>query len=120
MRILNALTLLAPLVLIGIAPASAQQPPSPAATGQTAMRASAQQTPDQTKYLQKAKDEMQEWSDKLKGMGTKAVAKEKQMSGAARNELDRAWSKTQAASGRLQTASAKGWEKAKASYESAS
>jgi hypothetical protein len=71
-------------------------------------------------YMQKAKTEMLEWQQKLKDFGETADARGQEAATATKNGLQLAWSKTQAESRKLETASAEGWESAKSSYEKAS
>jgi hypothetical protein len=63
---------------------------------------------------------MQEWQRKLHDVSENAAAKGNAAGDAAENDLNEAWTRTEAASRQLQTASAEGWESAKTSYEQAS
>ena len=63
---------------------------------------------------------MQEWQRKLHDFSEKAAAKGKEAGNAAENDLNKAWTKADAASRKLQTVGAEGWESAKTSFEKAS
>jgi hypothetical protein len=63
---------------------------------------------------------MQEWQRKLQDFSDKAEVKGIAAGDAAKNDLNKAWSKAEAASRRLQAAGAEGWENAKTSFEQAS
>jgi len=77
-------------------------------------------TPDRDSYAQKARAEVKEWQRKLHDFGEEAKAKGQEASATAAKELDKAWTKAEAAARDLQAASADGWDGAKATYESAS
>jgi hypothetical protein len=64
--------------------------------------------------------EMQEWERKLRDYSEKAEAKGREAGNAAENDLNKAWNKAEAASHKLETVGAEGWEHAKASFEQAS
>jgi hypothetical protein len=121
MRILIASVVIGPLMLIGALPAAAG--PSalpPDSGGSVRMAAAGDATADKDSYTQKAQDQMQEWQRKLHDFSVKAEAKGKEASAAAKNDLNQAWTKAEAASRKLQTVGAEGWESAKVSYEKAS
>jgi len=121
MRILSAAMVIGPLVLIGALHAAAGQ--STLALGSGApiqLAAGGDSTADRDTYTQKARDEMQEWQRKLHDFSEKAEAKGKEAGDAAGNDLNKAWTKAKAASSRLQTVGAEGWESAKTSFEEAS
>jgi hypothetical protein len=63
---------------------------------------------------------MQEWQRKLHDFSEKARANGQEASDAAGKDLNKAWSKVEAASRDLQTAGADGWDSAKAAFEKAS
>ena len=63
---------------------------------------------------------MQEWQRKLHDFNENAKATGEQAGRDAQKQLDQAWSKTEAASRKLEMAGAQGWEEAKAAYERAS
>lgn len=121
MRILTAAIIFTPLMLIGALPALAGQPVSLSPpNAPVRLAADTASTTDRDTYMQRAKDELQEWQRKLHDFGEQAKAKGQTTSNSSGDELNEAWSKTEAASHRLQTASADGWESAKISFEKAS
>lgn len=121
MKILTAAIVFTPLMLIGVLPAIAGQPVSLFPSNAPVQLAADTASPtDRDTYMQKAKAEVQEWQRKLHDFGEQAKAKGQTASNSTGNELNEAWSKTEAASHRLQTASADGWESAKTSFEKAS
>jgi hypothetical protein len=77
-------------------------------------------TADRDTYAKQARDEMQEWQRKLHAFRKKAAAKGEETGYAAENDLNKAWTKTEAASRKLQTAGTQGWDSAKTSFEKAS
>ncbi len=117
MKMLAAAIVIGPLLLIGALPAAAQStmPPGSGASVQTP--APVDTAADRDKYKQKARDEVQAWQRKL---SKKVAARGSAADNAAENDLDKAWIKTEAASDRLQTVGAEGWDSAKASFEAAS
>lgn len=120
MKILGPALVFAPLMLVGLQPAVAGQPVSLLPSNANIQLADSDSSADRTSYIQRAKDEMQEWQRKLHSTGEQAEAKTQSASKSAQDELNEAWTKTQAASNRLQTASADGWAGAKSSFEDAS
>ena len=121
MRILTATIVFAPLMLIGALPALAGQPvPLSPSNAPIRLAADTASTMDHDTYLQRAKNEVQEWQRKVHDFGEQAKAKGQTTGNSAGDELNEAWNKTEAASHRLQTASADGWESAKISFEKAS
>jgi len=118
MKILTAAIVIGPLMLIGALPAGAGQSISSDTPIQLA--AGSDSTPDRDTYIQKARDEMQEWQQKLHDFSEKAKAKGNAAGNAAENDLNEAWTKAKAASDELQTAGADSWESAKTSYKEAS
>jgi hypothetical protein len=121
MRILAAAIVFTPLMLIGALPALAGQPVSLSpSNAPVRLAADTASTTDHDTYMQRAKDELQEWQRKLHDFSEQAKAKGQTASNSTGNELNEAWDKTEAASHRLQTASADGWESAKISFEKAS
>jgi hypothetical protein len=111
MKILAALILIGPLMLIGAVPAPAA-PVQLAASGNAAA--------DRDSYMHQAQAVMQEWQGKLHDFGEKAEAKGKTVDSAAKDELNKAWTKAKIASGDLQAASDESWESAKSSFDAAS
>jgi hypothetical protein len=121
MRILTASIVIGPLMLIGALPAAAgQSTPALSSGAPVRLAAGGDSTADKDTYTQKARDEMQEWQRKLHDVSENAEAKGKEAGNAAKDDLNKAWTKAKAASDELQTASAEGWESAKISFEQAS
>jgi hypothetical protein len=121
MRILNASIVIGSLVLIGALPAAAgQSTPALGSGAPVRVAAGGDTTADRDTYTQKAKAEMQEWQQKLHDFSEKAEAKGKEAGNAAEVDLNKAWTNAEAASRKLQTVGAEGWESAKASFEKAS
>ena len=63
---------------------------------------------------------MKIWQQKLHDFNNKMEAKGKDAGSAVEDDLDKAWTKTEAASQKLQTAGADGWASARSAYENAS
>jgi hypothetical protein len=121
MRILTASIVIGPLVLIGTLPAAAGQSTLALGSGTPVrLAAGGDSTADRDTYTQRARDEMQEWQRKLHDFSEKAEAKGKEAGNAAENDLNKAWTKAEAASSKLQTVGAESWESAKTSFEEAS
>ena len=121
MRILSASIVIGRLMLIGALPTAAGY--STLAIGSGApvrLAAGGDSTADRDTYTQKARDEMQEWERKLRDYSEKAEAKGREAGNAAENDLNKAWNKAEAASHKLETVGAEGWEHAKTSFEQAS
>lgn len=121
MKILIAAIVIGPLMLIGALPAVAGQSTHVLGSGaQIRLAANGGSTADRDTYIQKAQNEMQEWQRKLQDFSAKAAAKGQQAGDAAEHDLNRAWTKADAASRELQTVGAEGWKSAKTSFETAS
>lgn len=75
---------------------------------------------DRDTYRQKAHDDVRDWQHKLHDFDAKAKAEGNDADRTAKVDLNKAWDKTKIASRKLQTASAEGWNAAKAEYEKAS
>ena len=118
MRLLTASIVIGPLMLIGALPAAAGQLNSSDTHIQLA--ADSHSTADRDTYTQRTRDDMRQWQQKLHDFSENAKAKGQQTGNAADNDLNAAWTKTQAEADKLQAASAEGWASAKASYEKAS
>ena|SRR5579863_441623 len=118
MRILTAAIVIGPLTLIGALPSAAGQSISSDTPIQLA--AGVNSPADRETYTQKARDEMQEWQQKLHDFSANAETKGKEAGNAVERELNEAWTRTEAASRQLQTVGDEGWDSAKTSYEKAS
>ena len=77
-------------------------------------------TGDRDTYIQKTRDEMQEWQRKLHDFSEKAKAKAQAAGSAAEIDLNKAWTRAEAEARKLPTAGAEGWKSAKTSFEKAS
>ncbi len=121
MRIFTAAIVFAPLLLVGVLPAIAGQPAAlsspntPAGAG-----AGTDSATDRGTYMERARDEVQEWQRKLHDFSLQSKDKGQSARDSSGNALNDAWNKTRAASHKLQTASAERWESAKISFEKAS
>jgi hypothetical protein len=120
MRMLTVSIVIGPLMLIGALPAAGQSTLALGSGAPVQLAAGADSAADRDTYTQMALDEIQKWQGKLHNFGEKAAAKRKQLDSAAENDLNKAWAKVKAASSRLQTVGAEGWESAKTSFEEAS
>jgi hypothetical protein len=119
MRILTASIVIGPLLLIGALPAAAGSAFAPGSSASVRL-AAGDDTTDRDTYAHEAQDQMQEWQRKLHEFGEKTETTGKAAGTAAGNDLDTAWTKAEAASRKLQSVGAEGWESAKSSYEEAS
>jgi hypothetical protein len=121
MNLLTTSIVIGPLMLFGALPAAAGQSPRELGSGTVVQLAVAgDPAGDRDSYTQKARNDMEDWQRKLHDVGDKAEAKGKEVGNAADSDLNQAWTKAKAASEKLQTMGAEGWDGAKASYEHAS
>ena len=121
MRMTAASIVIASLMLIGALPAAAgQSDPAPVASTPAGLAAAGDTTTDRASYTQKAREDMQEWQRKLHDFSVRAEANGKEAGSAADTDLTKAWTRTEAASRRLQTVGAEGWDRARTSFEQAS
>lgn len=120
MRMLTVSIVIGPLVLIGALPAAGQSTLALGSGAPVQLAAGGDSTADRDTYTQRARDEMQEWQRKLHDFSEIAAAKGKEAGNAAENDLNKTWAKADAASRKLQTVGAEGWESAKTSFEKAS
>ena len=123
MRRLPNATILGPLLLIGLIgtlPAAGQsiQPTQPTASFRVA--AIADWKAERDIYVQKARDEVQAWQQKLHDLRQKARIKNSEANLTARKNFDTAWTEAKDASDRLETVGAEDWESAKVSFHKAS
>jgi hypothetical protein len=119
---LSAPTVIAALLLAGgTPPAMAFSGTMPLGTRNAAFTATlvADETSDRASFTAKAEAEMQEWQKKLDAAATTAKAKGEEGKTEASRDLDAAWAKTKVASKQLKTASAEGWDRARAGFEKA-
>jgi hypothetical protein len=121
MRMRIASIVIGSLVLIGALPAAAGQSTiSPSASAHVRLAANGDATVDRDTYMHRARDEMQEWQRRLHSFNEKAEARGERAGNAAEHDLNKAWTKAEAASRKLQTVGSEGWESAKTSFEKAS
>lgn len=121
MSILTAAIVAGPLMLIGAVSVAAGHPPlASGSISPVRLVGDDGSTSDRDAYVRKAQTETQDWQRKLHDLGEKATAKGKEAGEATESDLDAAWAKTEAASRKLQTAGAEGWESAKADFAKAS
>jgi len=120
MRIFIASIVIGPLMLTGALPAVGQSTNAPGSSTPVRLAAGGESTAERDTYTQKARDQMQQWQRKLHDFSDTAAVKGKAAGSAAEDDLNKAWSKTEAESEKLQTASAEGWESARTSFEEAS
>jgi Skp family chaperone for outer membrane proteins len=93
---------------------AAARPAAPAALDVQVQLIADDSTPaDRGTYVQRAKDEMQEWNRKIQDFGTKT-------GDAAKRDLAKAKASADRAAQKLENASARGWESAKRGFERAS
>ena len=102
------------LLLAGALPAAAQL-----ATPPTDVAAPASNTARDS-YLQEAGNKIAVWKQQVSDFNSRAVVTGHQDSVAARQDLNEAWAKTEAAGRDMQAAGADGWERTKGAFESAS
>lgn len=120
MRMLAPIAIAAALLASGALPTSAATAPLPG--GPAALRATLvdDAASDRDSFTAKAEAQMRDWQHKLDDAAQTAKAKGAEGGAAASHALDHAWTKTKEASHQLETASADGWDKAKAEFEKAS
>ena len=123
MRILPVSTVVSSFLLIGLIgtlPASSQstQPNQPAASSK--MAAVADWKTERDIYVQKARDEVQAWQQKLHDIREKAKTRNSEASITAQNDFNTAWTETEDAFRKLETVGADDWESAKISFNKAS
>jgi hypothetical protein len=118
MRILVTSIVIGLLVPMGAQLASADQPIRSRPSIQLA--AAGASTGDRNTYVQKTRDEMQEWQRKLHDFSEKAKAKGQAAGSAAKIDLNKAWVRAEAEARKLPTVGAEGWGSAKTSFEQAS
>ena len=115
MKDLIAALMAGSLVLVATLPAASQSARS------VASHASAQDSAsDRGTYIQMARSEVQEWRTKLRDFSDSAETKTTDANKAALDDLTRAWTRTEAASRRLESSGTADWQSAKASYKTAS
>jgi Spy/CpxP family protein refolding chaperone len=120
MRILPISTVVGSFLLIGTFSAASQsiQPVQSASSFRTA--AVADWKSERDIYVQKARDEVQAWQQKLHDIREKAKTKNSEASITAQDDFNTAWTETEDAFHKLETVGAEDWESAKISFNKAS
>jgi TolA-binding protein len=120
MRILPISTVVGSFLLIGTFPAASQsiQPPQSASSFRIA--AVADWKTERDIYVQKARDEVQAWQQKLHDLREKVQTRNSEANITAQNDFNTAWKETEDAFRKLETVRAEDWESAKTSYNKAS
>jgi len=75
---------------------------------------------DRDTYIQMARGEVREWQQKMRDFSDGAQTKATEANKVAVDDLTRAWTRTEAASHRLENAGTADWQDAKASYQAES
>jgi len=120
---MKGIVAIAALLVIAAAPgahAATRPGTTPALPSVLRLTAASDASSDRDSFTRQAMDEMKEWQRKLHDASTTATAKGKAASAAAEKDLHQAWVDAEAASHRLQVASAEGWNHARDAYERAS
>ena len=117
MKFLTLATIIGPLMLIGTLPGVS---PAIAADSNVKMVSTHDSDADRESYRQKARSDVDDWHQKLNNFGDRTEIKSKAAGRHAKRDLDAAWARTETASRHLQTASARQWHHAQASFETAS
>ena len=121
MRILPAATVAGSLLLVamvGTLPAAGQ--PVQSVPSASSVQVAAISTTDRDSYVQKAREEMQQWQLKLQDFSEKVRTKATDANVASQKDFNAAWAEAETASQRLETASAADWESSKSSFKKAS
>ncbi len=119
MRILPASVIVASVLLIGTLPTASQsvQPTPPTDSRGTV---AADWKADRDAYVQKARQEVQEWQRQLHDLREKRRIKNLAADITSKNDFNTAWIETEDAFHKLETVGAENWESAKTSYNKAS
>jgi hypothetical protein len=123
MRMLPNAAVFSPLLLIGLIgalPAAGQSIKPTQITASFRVAAIADWKAERDLYVQKARDEVQAWQQKLHDLRQKARIKNSQENITARKNFDTAWTEAEDASRKLETVGAEDWESAKLSFHKAS
>jgi hypothetical protein len=122
MRILLTSTVVGSFLLIGLigvlsAAGQSIQPPQSAASSR--MAAVADSKTERDTYVQKARDEVQAWQQKLHDLREKTKARNSQASSTTRKDLNAAWTEADDAFHKLETVGTQDWESAKMTFNKA-
>jgi hypothetical protein len=112
--------IIAALAIASVAPTVAQSNLGSGSGASVRLAAAHDSTADRATFTQKARDDMQEWQQKLRAFGEKIRAKATHVHNSAGDDLNKAWTRADAASSRLETVSSEDWDSAKISFERAS
>jgi len=112
--------IIAALALAAAFPAAAQSNLGSGSGTSIRLAAAYGSTADRETYAQKARDDMQEWQRKLHAFGERIQDRATQAHNSAGDDLNKAWTRAEAASRRLETVSSEDWDSAKISFERAS
>jgi hypothetical protein len=120
MNNLIATMMLGTFAIASLSPATAQSKPLSSQTGTVGVAGSRDATGERGSYLQQTQDEMRIWAQKLHDFDANAQVKATDAQARASKHLQDAWTETKNASSRLETAGEADWNKAKASFKTAS
>src|SRR5579863_2961560 len=95
MKILTKSLAVGSLMMIGALPAAGQSPVALGSRATILLAAASDSSVDRETYLQQARDDMLVWRQKLNDFNKKAEAKGKEEDNAAKNDLSKAWDKTE-------------------------
>jgi hypothetical protein len=109
MKSLLHIFIVAPLALVGVAPALAD-------SGSPSQTVEAAPASDRSATLEKAKAQLSDWRIKLDAYAEKVRVESQPARTEAAEDLNKAWAKTKDAAARLETASAAEWANAKAEF----
>jgi len=110
MKSLLHIFIIAPLMLAGVAPASADPAAQPKPVEAATPAA------DHNATIEKAKAQLSDWRIKLDAYAEKAKTESQPKRTEAAEDLNKAWAKTKDATARLETASATEWADAKVEF----
>ena len=118
MNILSVLIVGSPLIAVSGLPIASHHPASLLVTDAPLQLVDdADFTTRKDAYLQKSRSEMDEWQNKIHGVGESAEAKGHEVSASAKAHFDQTWTSTQRYWRKLQSESADGWDKTRNAFE---
>jgi hypothetical protein len=123
MRMLPNVTVFGPLLLIsviGTLPATGQSIQAKQPTASFQVAAITDWKAERDIYVQKARDEVQAWQQRVQDVREKARIKNSEENIIARKNFDTAWAEAEDASRKLETVGAEDWKSAKISFHKAS
>jgi hypothetical protein len=107
-------------VLAAVSPAAAQSKPASNQGISVGAANSRDTAAERSSYTRTAQDEMTLWQQKLRDFDAKMQAKATEAKVRASKDLDDAWAETKSAYSQLETAGETDWNRAKASFKTAS